>query len=123
MAPRNNFDLNDLKMSMATIFDQVQTSGSSHKKNCVALYKLQVSAAAIIETVPKARGPAELKLTGEKVFSETLIDMVNRAIAVKKGVLAAERIIKFVGLYAKFASVKGAFILRTLCMDCLAGPG
>lgn len=112
MAPRA-FDLDSLGTAIPTIFDQVQSSAATHKKNCIALYKLQTASAAVLETISKGKKAEEIRLIGEKTFTEVFIDMVNRSLVVKKGVPTADRIVKFVGSYVKFLGEKSA--LPVLC--------
>ncbi|TDL22782.1 hypothetical protein BD410DRAFT_722164 [Rickenella mellea] len=107
MAPRANFNLETLRDAIPNIFDQVQSSTATHKKNCVTLFKLHGAAAAIVDTTQQGKKQAELKLTGEKEFTDTVMDMINRVLVVKKGVPSADRITKFVGSYAKFLNDKG----------------
>lgn len=102
MAPKRTFDLDELQATIPNIFDQVQTSAATHKKNCVALYKLHSRAATVTETDGNGRHAADVRLVGEKAFAEVVVDMLNRVLVVKKGIPAADRIVKFIGAYAKF---------------------
>ncbi|KAH8108765.1 nuclear condensing complex subunit [Phellopilus nigrolimitatus] len=106
MAPRATFDLDALATSIPTIFDQAQSSAATHRKNCVALYKLQSASAAVVETAEKGRKGEEVRLVGEKVFTEIFLNMLNRVIVVKKGTPNADRIVKFVANYIKFLNDK-----------------
>lgn len=103
MAPKRSFDLEDLSTSIPDIFDQAQSSSATHKKNCVALYKLHCSAALVTESGDgKGRHAADVKLVGEKAFADIFVDMVSRVLVVKKGIPAADRTVKFVGAYGRF---------------------
>lgn len=112
MAPRA-FDLDALGTTIPAIFDQVQSSAATHKKNCIALYKLQTASAGVLETISKGKKAEEIRLIGEKTFTDIFVDMVNRVLVVKKGVPTADRIVKFVGSYVKFIGEKSASL--TLC--------
>lgn len=110
MAPRATFDLDALATSIPTIFDQAQSSAATHRKNCVALYKLQSASAAVVETADKGRKGEEVRLVGEKVFTEIFLNMLNRVLVVKKGTPNADRIVKFVANYIKFLNDKSAWL-------------
>ncbi|THH04392.1 hypothetical protein EW145_g5551 [Phellinidium pouzarii] len=103
MAPKDQFDLNSLAAAIPTVFDQAQSSLATHKKNSVALFKLQSASATVVEAIDKGkRKGSETKLVGEKAFSDVFMDMVNRVLVVKKSTPAADRIVKFVSNYVKF---------------------
>lgn len=106
MAPKPTLNLEDLRDSIVNIFDQAQVSLANHKKNCVALYKLHTTAAAITQPAKKGNG---LRLVGEKTFQDVFIDMVNRVLVMKKGPSNADRIVKYIGSYVKFMNEKGVF--------------
>ena len=105
MAPRQEFDLDSLSSLVPTIFDQAQSSAATHKKNCVALHKLQTASAKVQE---RGRN-SELKLVGERAFGEVVLDLVNRVLVVKKSTPAADRIVKFIGSYVRYAYEKGTY--------------
>ncbi|KAF5357042.1 hypothetical protein D9756_006730 [Leucocoprinus leucothites] len=98
MAPKALFSLDNLQDAIANIFNQVQGSLANHKKNCVNLYKLHVQAADHIESNSRTT----VKLVGEDAFAQVFMEMVARALTVKKGVASADRIIKFIGSYLKY---------------------
>lgn len=108
MAPRPHFDLESLSTSIPAIFDQAQISAATHRKNCVALYKLQVASADVVESMTRGRD-AEVKLVGERAFSEIFLGMLNRVLIVKKSTPAADRIVKFVAAYVEFLNEKGVY--------------
>ena len=111
MAPKSTTFLHDLPEKVATIFDQAQTSMASHRKNCVALYKLHVQAGGVTEVVKNGKAT---KLVGERAFGDAFIDMITRVLVIKKGPAAADRVVRFIGTYVKFTNEKGAcnFVLR-----------
>ena len=91
--------------ALPKIFDQVQTTTANHQKNVVALHKLHVDAAAFTEAI---HGGRSIKLTGERLFEDTFIDLLCRVVVVKKGISQADRIVKFVGAYILYLNMKGA---------------
>lgn len=91
--------------ALPKIFDQVQTTTANHQKNAVALHKVHVEAAAFTELT---HGGHSIKLTGERTFEDTFIDMLCRVVVLKKGVTQADRIVKFVGAYIHYLNLKGA---------------
>ncbi|KAL5523223.1 YCG1_2 [Sanghuangporus sanghuang] len=106
MAPRAHFDLDQLTTAIPAVFDQAQTSAATHKKNCVALFKLQSASAEVVEPVGRGKKDVEVRLVGERAFTEVFMDMLNRVLVVKKSTAAADRIVKFVSSYVKFLNEK-----------------
>ena len=102
--PKKTFECETLDTAIPTIFDQVQQSAANHRKNCTTLHKLFLQAASIRQPAKDRRA---LKLVGEKRFYDVFVDMIARVLAVKKGCVAADRVIKFVGSYVQFALQKG----------------
>ena len=80
---------------------------ASHRKNCVALYKLHIQAESITEIVKNGKAA---KLVGERAFGDAFIDMITRVLVMKKGPATADRVVKFVGTYVKFMNEKGACV-------------
>ena len=120
MPPKKKaFELDSLNDAIPNIFDQAQTSTATHKKNCVSLYKLHCGAASFTESGGKGRHQADVKLIGEKAFADTFVDMLSRVLVVKKGIPAADRIVKFVGAYAKFLFEKCTFYTSTFSVPVL----
>lgn len=87
-------DLHDL---VAVRFDETQNSLANHKKNSVALYKIHVQAASIIQSGSPI---------GEEAFEQVFLDMLARTLAVKQGP-CPDRVVKFVAGYIKFINEKG----------------
>lgn len=104
MAPPAKLD--DVQELVAAIFEQAQASLANHKKNCVALFKIHLKAAAVTQPAKSGNG---IKLVGEKVFQDIFMDMVSRVLVVKKGPVTADRIVKYVGAFVKFMNEKGAW--------------
>lgn len=97
------------------IFEQAQTSIANHQKNLVALHKLQTEAAQCTEEVRKGRG---VRLVGEKIFEEAILNILTRVLPLKKGVTPADRVVKFIGGYVKFVNEKGTHFT---CMSAKRG--
>jgi len=94
-----------LEQSIPRIFNQVQESAANHKKNYVALHKIQAESAEITEELQKGK---LVKLTGERIFQDKFVYMFCRALPLKKGIDSADRTVKFVAGYVKFINEKGA---------------
>lgn len=91
-----------LPVQLPPIFEQAQHTTANHRKNIVALRKLQVACATVTEETPKGT-----KLVGEKAFNALFVDMVNRVLGVKKGVAVADRVVKFVANYVAYTTEQG----------------
>jgi hypothetical protein len=87
------------------VFDQVQGSTANHQKNFVALHKVHAQAARQVEPINNGRN---VKLVGERAFEDAVLDSLTRVLPVKKGVTVADRVVKFVGGYVKFANEKAS---------------
>ncbi|KAF9525087.1 nuclear condensing complex subunit [Crepidotus variabilis] len=96
--------LEELHENVSAIFDQVQGSMANHKKNCVALYKLHVRTAEIVETKEVAQ--EKVVLVGEQEFQEVIMDMISRVLDTKKGTANVDRVVKYVGAFVKFMNEK-----------------
>ncbi|KAF8875410.1 nuclear condensing complex subunit [Gymnopilus junonius] len=112
--PQADNTLDDLQEPISAIFEQAQSSLANHKKNCVALYKIQTKAAGVRQptktktTKDKGKNgvaPGEI-LVAEKAFQDVFIDMLARVLVVKKGPATADRIVKYVGAFVKFMNEK-----------------
>lgn len=101
--------------ALPKIFDQVQTTTANHQKNVVALHKIHTDAATFTESI---HGGRSIKLTGERLFEDTFIELLCRVIVVKKGVSQADRIVKFVSAYILYLNIKGAhaWLLRYVAL-------
>ncbi|KAE9404610.1 hypothetical protein BT96DRAFT_955565 [Gymnopus androsaceus JB14] len=102
MPARSAISLDDLPASISAKFDEAQSSVANHRKNCVALHKLHLQASKIKGS---GSGRNEEIFKGELAFGDVFVDMVNRALAVKKGAFA-DRIVRFVGSYVKMMNDK-----------------
>jgi condensin complex subunit 3 len=95
-----------VETTLPKIFDQVQSSTANHQKNCVALYKLHLTASELRQSSSSGNGE---KLVGERLFEETICDMTSRVLLVKKGQGVADRIAKFLGAYIRVLVEKSVF--------------
>jgi len=102
-----------VSINVPRILDQAQISVANHQKNLVALYKLQTEAAQYTESVRRGNG---VRLIGERIFEQAVLQMLTRVLPVKKGTMQADRVVKFVGGYIKFVNEKGEEFLRSLCV-------
>ena len=94
--------IDTLPQVLPPIFEQAQHTTANHRKNLVALRKVQETCATITEKTSKGT-----KLVGEKAFNTLFVDMVNRVLAVKKGVSVADRVVKFVAQYVSYVTEQG----------------
>lgn len=104
---------NTLPTLIPPIFEQVQHTTANHRKNLVALRKIHENAAEFTEKTPKGT-----KLTGEKQFNAVFTDMVNRVLAVKKGVAVADRVVKFAASYVAYCTEQGELCCRHQLSPC-----
>jgi condensin complex subunit 3 len=102
--PSSLEDLDPFISVIPTIFSQAQSSISNHKKNIVALRKIQEKCSLV--TMMHSDGQS-VKIVGEKAFNNAFIDMVNRVLSVKKGVSVADRVIQFVGKFVAYTVEQG----------------
>lgn len=99
-AATSTTSLDALSASIPSHFQEAQSTLANHRKNTVALFKLHSSAATHVEST--ARG---LRLVGEKAFNEVFLACVNRVLGIKKGVVNADRAIKFAATYSACKSL------------------
>ena len=93
-----------LEQHIPRIFNQAQDSAANHKKNYVALHKIQAELAELTEELQKGK---LVRLTGELMFQDKFIYMLCKALPLKKGIDSADRTVKFVAGYVKFINEKG----------------
>jgi condensin complex subunit 3 len=116
--PSSLEDLDPFISVIPTIFGQAQSSISNHKKNIVALRKIQEKCSLV--TMMHSDGHS-VKIVGEKAFNNAFIDMVNRVLSVKKGVSVADRVIQFVGKFVAYTVEQGKWprMLRSSILSSL----
>ena len=93
------------------IFNQVQDSAANHKKNYVALHKIQAELAEHTEELQKGK---LVRLTGELMFQDQFIYMLCKVLPLKKGIDSADRTVKFVAGYVKFINEKGSAVYHRI---------
>lgn len=98
-------DLESLVAPLAHIFSQTQASTANHRKNIVHLRKIQDACAQV--TTPRSKGGPP-RLTGEKAFVEAFCACLERVLPVKKGIVVADRVVKFVASFVAAVSPMGA---------------
>jgi len=84
------------------IFAQAQHNVSNHRKNVVALRKIQEKCAEVTEQSPKGT-----MLAGEKGFNTKFNECLERVLPVKKGVAVADRVVAFVGKFVAYTTEQG----------------
>ena len=84
-----------LKKSVADIFDDVQKSTVLHRKNALALRKIQ----------------ERCSMNGEQAFNKAILEMVPKILSVKKKEPCVDRTIKFLGAFIQYTSEKGNSIV------------
>ncbi|KZT57283.1 putative mitotic chromosome condensation-related protein [Calocera cornea HHB12733] len=101
--------LPDLQATLPPIFAQSQHNTANHRKNVVALHKIHLQCAAVTQTLPNGKG---IKLTGEKAFNDAFSAMVDKILEVKRGIMQADRVVKFTASFIAFLSEKGNVAAR-----------
>jgi condensin complex subunit 3 len=106
-----------LSESIPPVFHQAQLSLANHRKNVALLHAVFLDASLLTSNASDGR----VILAGEKAFVDALKGMVDRVLDVKKGVVLADRVLRFVAAFVTFAVDKGAHIfivmesIRSLC--------
>lgn len=98
--------LDSLVALIPPIFTQVQHSAANHRKNTVALFKVQQKCAEHVQETTRD-GNTVIRVVGEKAFNNKVLEMLNRVLVIKKGVTVADRVLQFVGKYVAYASQQG----------------
>ncbi|CAG8582778.1 2255_t:CDS:10, partial [Paraglomus occultum] len=84
-----------LRKSVADIFDDIQKSTVLHRKNALALRKIQ-ERCSINPSI------------GERAFNKTILDMIQKILSVKKKESCVDRTVKFLGAFIQYTSEKDA---------------
>jgi condensin complex subunit 3 len=100
--PSVSYLTDTLPSALPPIFEQVQGSTATHRKNIVQLFKVQKTCAEVTEETEKG-----IRLVGERSFNALFINMINRVLPVKKGVAVADRVVKFVASYVAYTTEQG----------------
>lgn len=93
-------------LQVPILFSSSQLSIASHRKHINSLHAIFLRAASV--TILSDDG-ASMKLVGEKAFVDAFRGALVYPLGVKKGVEQADRIIKFVAGFLKFAVDLGEF--------------
>lgn len=92
--------LGSLHDTLATIFHGAQTSNASHKRRIKTLCQLHSEAAGHIQHKQGKRTHEEsVVLLGEKLFTRAFWQITLCTLAVKRGVIEADRTIRFIGAF------------------------
>lgn len=110
--PGPAFNLESIPAVLATALEQAQKSAATHRKNVAILHKLFLNAATVVEKQTSASTTSGLKktrtvLTGEIAFIEALKLGINRILVVKKGIVQADRCVKFICSFISYATEHG----------------
>lgn len=93
--------LDALTGNISSFFSETQHTLANHRKNAVALHRIHTQCAQVTEETPRGT-----KLTGEKAFNSAFLDCLNRVLHIKKGIVQADRTLKFVATYATYAQTQ-----------------
>lgn len=92
--------LDSLHDTLATIFHGAQTSNASHKRRIKALCQLQADAASHVQHKQAKQGQeGSILLVGEKTFNRSFWLVTLCTLDVKRGVVEADRTIRFIGAF------------------------
>ncbi|CAG8844904.1 29425_t:CDS:1, partial [Racocetra persica] len=84
------------------IFQDCQKSTSNHRKNAIALRKVQMNCSSY----RPANNRSSNQLNNEQAFNTEFIRNLNKILPVKKGQSNSERVIKFVASFVAFSCEK-----------------
>lgn len=105
--PSATYLKDQLPDQLPQIFQQSQLTLANHRKNIVSLRKIQQTCAQITSS---SKDGKSLKLIGEKAFNEQMIGMVDRVLGIKKGIVQADRVVKFVASYVQYCTEQGELV-------------
>ncbi|CAG8485460.1 16517_t:CDS:10 [Acaulospora colombiana] len=95
-----------LSLAVPQIFQECQKATTSHRKNAVALRKLQVKCSKYAPLNSDALNDNEEPTDGELAFNEEFVRNLNKVLPIKKGQSNAERVLKFVVSFVAFSCEK-----------------
>jgi condensin complex subunit 3 len=90
--------LASLPTAMSKLFQDSQKVSTTHRRNVLALRKLQIACAAI---------KGESGLEGEHAFNDQFFYALSQILPLKRREPCAEKIIKFIASFLQFAQEKG----------------
>ncbi|EFP74365.2 hypothetical protein PGT21_033556 [Puccinia graminis f. sp. tritici] len=97
--------LTSLTNSILTLFNKSQHSLTSHRKLVNNLHSLFLSSTEIREQIENGDGTDKtIKLIGEKNFTEACYTVLDNIVSTKKGVVEADRVVRFFGAFCAFAT-------------------
>lgn len=99
--PSAAFKLESVPIVLGSSLEQSQKTATNHRKNVAIVYKLFHQCGSVIERLPNGRGT---RLVGEKAFIDALKEGINRVLVVKRGVVEADRVIKFICAFIAHAT-------------------
>lgn len=101
--------LEEILEPIPSLLSETQSTLVNHRKNGALLRKIHVAAAAV--TQPGRKKTSRPDLVGERAFNDEVTRCLERVVAVKKGVVVADRVIKFIASYVALITpdAKGAW--------------
>jgi hypothetical protein len=100
--------LASLTSSILTLFNKSQHSLTSHRKLVNNLHSLFLSSTELREQIENEDGADKtIKLIGEKNFTEACYTVLDNIVSTKKGVVEADRVVRFFGAFCAFATEHG----------------
>ncbi|OAV89055.1 hypothetical protein PTTG_08565 [Puccinia triticina 1-1 BBBD Race 1] len=97
--------LTSLTNSILTLFNKSQHALTSHRKLVNNLHSLFLSSTEVREQIESEGGADKtIKLIGEKNFTEACYTVLDNLVTTKKGVVEADRVVRFFGAFCAFAT-------------------
>ncbi|PLW56608.1 hypothetical protein PCANC_01434 [Puccinia coronata f. sp. avenae] len=97
--------LASLTNSILTLFNKSQHSLTNHRKLVNNLHSLFLSSAGVRDELENEDGTDKtIKLVGEKNFTEACYTVLDNLVTTKKGVVEADRVVRFLGAFCAFAT-------------------
>ena len=97
--------LTSLTNSILTLFNKSQHALTSHRKLVNNLHSLFLSSTEVREQIESEGGADKtIKLIGEKNFTEACYTVLDNLVTTKKGVVEADRVVRFFGAFCAFAA-------------------
>lgn len=91
--------------TLSSVLEQAQRTSSTHRKNLIILYKLFTACSKHTEELGGGRGT---RLVGEKWFVDAFKNQaINRILVIRKGVVQADRVVKFLCGFISHAVQEG----------------
>lgn len=100
--------LETLHRQIIEVFQGAQNESSSHKRRVKTLCKLHVQAATFVENGKQA---GQANRVGEKKFHEAFWRTIIHVLAVRKGVVEADRAVRLVGVFVQQLTTENCMCL------------